>query len=412
MPPEAPPNETPPAKPELKSFEDAAAEFMKQAAANEYPSDDGDEVAPAPAPEVKKEETKAPEKKEPEKAATSRRAPDALFKKEEAKADETKAEPTKSTFDSIVDPNFKDPARSEQWKTVKAMGMEWETKYHALEKQLAEVQASSKPSADFEKAIAERDARIKEMQEREERANWDNSENGGVKYRNARAAVVDQAKRLIADNDGDANAVETALNLKGKARIEALRAVAEELPGFQQGLLGQMIRELDVLDTEAAAKRDESSKSWKELQQQEQERYKQEQEAYTARMLKAYDGVKRDMERELEVLRVVDGVDWWNDKREEILSKSDKFYRENEDPREAGKAAIWKEAGPVYRDLYMEERKHSESVEKELADAKKALEEAYGSTPRAAGATGDGPAKTVKNMSFEERVAYEGSREH
>ncbi len=402
--------EAPAAKPELKSFEDAAAAFMKQAEVNEYgPGEDGEgtpeqqhlkEKAPA-APKAEK-----PAEKSEKQASDSRRAPAEVFQKEGEKKEGTEEKPLESAFDKFADPDFKNPGRSEQWKTLKEEGKTWERKAREYEAKLAEQPKDTKPSADFEKQLAERDAKLKEMSALVERANVEAHPEFRKKYVEGREALVNKAKTIIDDAGGNAEDIATALALSGKARVAAIEKAAEELSTFQQGRLAKVIDELEGLDAEAADKRAKSGDSWKEIQREQQERQQRESQEFSEKAIKSHESVKREMMKELEVLREVAGSDWWNEQGKNIIKKADEFFTGNEDIREASKAAVWKEAGPVYRELYVEERAHTTKIEAELAEAKKALEEAYGSGPSARGRIEGGGSKNKLGMTFEERVEF------
>lgn len=391
----------------MKSFEEAASDFMKQAAANEYGTGGEPEATPAAAKEpAAKPAKEAPKSEERKPESTDlRRAPDAVFQKADEKKPEEKKE-AESEIDKIAAPEFKDPAKAGQWDELKTKAKTYEKEVGEHKAKINELNGRLGQLAKLEAKIKERDNQIAEMSALVERANVEAHPDFRKKYVEGRDALVDRAKRIVADAGGEGNDIALALSLQGKARVEAIEKAAGELSTFQQGRLAKVIDELESLDAEAAEKRARSGDSWKEIQKEQQERAAREQEEFTARAIKDYETVKRDMARELEVLREVDGYEWWNEQRKKIVENADRFFQQNDDVREAGKAAIWKEAGPVYRDLYMDERKHSEKIEKELADTKKALEEAYGGSPRAAGALGDGGVKSLKNMTFEERAAH------
>ncbi len=401
-------------KPELKSFEDAAAAFMEQAQKNEY--GEGDD-APASDQSFKFKESEKPaekpaeaaSEKPAEKPSDSRRAPESLFKKEEAKPEDEK--PSESEIDKIEAPEFKDPAKAGQWDSLKSKAKEWEKKAHEFEQRLSKMSNVERSNDDFQKQLADRDVRIKEMSALVERANVEAHPDFRKKYVEGRDALVGRAKTIVSDAGGEGDDIALALSLSGRARVEAIEKAAENLSPFQNQRLGRVIDELEALDSEAATKREKSSEAWKEIQQEQHEQQQRQREEFSVKALKTYDSVKREMARELEVLREAPSSDWWNEQRKAIVEKSDKFFAENEDMAESAKAAIWKEAGPVYKELYDGERKYNETeitrLTAELAETKKALSEAYGSGPGAAARIiGDG-AKTKANMTFEERVAAE-----
>lgn len=403
---------TPAAKPEMKSFEEAATEFMKQAAANEYGGED-DDAAPTiqtqPTPE-KKEAAAAPkaEEKKPD-AAAPRRAPDAVFQKPEEKKPDDKA--VESELDKIQKPEFKDPSKASQWDQLHAKAKTYEKEVGEHKAKINELNGRLGHLAKLENQIKERDAKIAEMSALVERANVEAHPEFRKKYVDGRESLVGRAKQIVSDAGGEGDEIGIALSLQGKARVEAIEKAAEGLSTFQQGRLAKVIDELEILDHEASEKRSKSGDAWKEIQKEQQERAEREQQEFNAKFIKTHEAVKRDMAREHAVLKEAEGEEWWNEQRKGILERADKFVMENDDPRESSKAAVWKEMGPVYEQLYSDEREHSKKIEAELAEAKKALEEAYGSGPRATARIGDDGKKTVKNMTFEERVEYETSQE-
>lgn len=348
-------------------------------------------------------------KKEVEKPKSE--VPDALFKgKAEEKKDETN--PFESEVEKIVPPEFKHPDKKQGWDALRTKALALEkaqsesvAKIAETEKKLAEAEARGANTDALTKKLAELEAKNAEMDELVSQANVEMHPEFRAKFIEGRASLVSEAKKLIDDSGGDSSEVEAALALKGKARTDAIRDAADALPGFAQGQLGDLIRQIDRLDTEAGEKRAKSADYWQELQKGEQERTQKEREEFTTKAGKAFESAQNRLARELEVLMPAEGHDDWNQTGERIRKEARAHFEGNTDMEAAAEASIRAQAMPIYRELYIGAREEVTSLKVKLEKAEADLATAYGSSPKInGGKNGDTP---VKKMGFMDRFNKE-----
>lgn len=341
--------------------------------------------------------------------------PDQLFKKEEAaKVEEKKDE---SEFDKIPDPDFKDPKRKADWDGIKARGKTFEqqakdnaAKAAALEARIAEAEAKGKSTEELQEKLSKLEQQNAEWSELVTKANVEAHPEYRKKYVDGRNDLIGKAQQLIRDNDGDADAIATALNLKGKPRIDALRSIADDLPGFQQGQLGQIIEKLDILDTEAAEKRSKSGEYWKELQAQEQAKSQAQKAEYETTINKTFDKVRSAITKDLEVMNPVEGFEEWSKRVPELHQKAEELFKQNTDHEVAARAAYQAVTQPVYRELYLGEREANTKLTSEVEKMKAELAKIYSGNPGGM-SPGGSTDKTVKQMGFLERIAHETAQQ-
>lgn len=346
---------------------------------------DENHIGEKPVPETKsvikaepKVETKVELKTEPKK---NFEIPKSLIKKEEPKIDEP------SEIDKIVAPETKDDKVKNSFHSLREIAKSNEQRAKAAELRLKEIEGKVSGSEELQSKLAELEKQNKEFSEIVSRSRIEAHPAFKAKYIDGRKELIDRAKALIEESDGDPKIVETALNLHGKPRVEALREFSGLLDSYQAGRLGRVIDELDALDTEASSKIADSQKSWEEYQQQDQEQQFSQKEQFTKRSLKAFDGSLDQLRAEYEVLNKADGEDskWWNDQVADIETKAREFYTGNKDVGKSAEVAIMAQTAPVYRNLFLSQREANEVISKELAEAKKELEAINKKTPNLRG---------------------------
>lgn len=344
----------------------------------EMPADGSD---PKPTP-VAKESTPAPDNKE-EAASDPKRIPDELFggKKEEPKA---KIEEPKSDFDGN-DPEFKDPKRKADWDGLKAKGRDWEKKAKEteakaaeLEKKIAEYDARGKDSEGLQAKLAEQEKQLAEWKQIVQKVNIELDPEFRSLYIEGRSKLITNAKALMEESSLNPKDIEVALNLQGKPRVEALKAIAEEMDGFQQGRLGRLVDQLNDLDQAASAKRSNPDEYFAQTAKQRQEEQNRALQDAERNANIAYDKAEQKTAAELEVLRDVPGLDWWNDQSKKIREEARKVYLQNDDPQVAATVCLQAKAMPVYRDLFLSQREEANKLRTELAEKTAELTKIYG----------------------------------
>lgn len=336
------------------------------------------------------------------------RVPDNLFKKE------TLAKPVESEIDKITEPTFRTEGERTNFKALRDKAKDYETKTRAGETKIAELEAKIKEvearGGDTEKLssrLVEMEKKTAEYEELLAKTNIEEHPAFKKQFVEGRAKIVDRAKKLIEEAGGDVVAITTAFNLRGKARFDALREVASELDGFQQGRLGKCIDELSELDETADSKRASAKQAYQEMQENDRQQSERGRQEFTVTARKAFESATKSVG--LEVLTKIDGNDWWNKQADEIQENARKFYEGNNSLDTAAQTALKAHAMPVYRNLYLEERKEVETLNSKVAELQKELKGIHSrsSAPLGGKKLGGESAKTARNP-FSEAVRTAG----
>lgn len=352
------------------------------------------EVEPPPVIEKKEATQKEPDKN---------RLPTELFdgKKEPVQKEE---ESTTFEIDKITDPEFKDAKRKAQWDEVKTQGREWEKKAKAgeakateLEARIKELDGKGKDTEGLQAKLEALEKQNAEWREIIQKVNIELDPEFRKTHIEGRKKLIENARAIVEESGVDANVIETALNLRGKPRIEAIKSIEEELGSFQSGRLGRVIDALNELDASAEAKRSSPDKYIAEQQARrtQQESEQRDKMARTANL--AYDAAEKKTAAELEVLRPVDGNDWWNDQGNNIRKGARELYLNNEDPQVAATVCLQAKAMPVYRDLFLNQRQENAKLSAELAEKTAELKKLFKTTPPLRGG-GSAPSSGPKDF--------------
>lgn len=340
-------------------------------------------VKPKPAPTPKVDDPPAPKSKIPEGVFEDNKVDPAPVKVEET-----------SDFDKIEDPTFRDEKRKAQWEEVKSKGREFEkqakenaSKAAALELKIKEYEEKGKGTVALEAKLAEMEKQQEEWRARVQQVNIELDPDFRKTFIEGRSKLIGQAKTIAEESGCNPQDIETALNLSGKARAEALRAVAETMDGFQQGRLGRVIDQLTELDTTAASKRSNPEEYLTQRQQQEEARQKTENEEKGRHANLAFEDAFSKRLSTSEVLRPVDGMEDWNQQGISIRQKARDAWSNNRDMTVAAEKFIAAEEAPVYRSLFLEQRKVAAAAQTELDSLKKELEGLYKRGPKTTGAS-------------------------
>lgn len=349
---------------------------------------------PDKTPEIKPAAPKQPEKSEAAKPVI----PSELIKKE------TPAEPAKSELDSIPEPT--DEKAKSGFKTLREKAKAFETKANELEKKIVEFEAKGKDSEGLQAKLADLEKKNAEYLEIVTRSNVENHPDFQKQFVEGRQNLIKRAQTIIEESGGDKNSIATALNLRGKARVDALREAASELDGFQQGRLGKVIDELSDLDEQADTKIAESRKTWETMQASDKDKTAKQHQEFAHSVQTSFETTAKRLRGELEVLAHVEGNDAWNQQADNIVKEAQSFVETNKDLPTSMEVAIWGKAGPVYREAFLAERKQNEANEKRIAEMTAELKGIYNKTPNlnAGKTTGAVPAK---KMGFLERFGHE-----
>ena len=340
----------------------------------------GEETAPPPEPKA------AAVVEKPKVEAPKTGVPKELFP---AKADKTAA--PKSAIDEIAEPGKLDVKGRAGWDALKKEAKAHESERVKLQGQIDEWKAKGRDPETLEARLAEREAKLAEYDGIVTRARLDDHPDFRREFIDGRAKLIERAQTIIDESGGDKDAVATALNLKGKARVEALRDIAGDLDNFQSGRLGRVIDELTDLDTRGDAKRATAADSYKELQEQERQREVAGRADLVKRKFLEFEDTTRRMRGELEVLNKADGHDAWNAEAEAIVRDAKEYMDAN--PHADIEKVMHARAMPVYRNLFLAERAESEVKDTKIAEMEAELKAIHGRSPglasRGAGVVAD-----------------------
>lgn len=315
-----------------------------------------------------------PAKKDPEAA---RGIPSELVAKDPVK------EPVKSELDSIPEPTTKNESERVNFKQLreKAKAFELEATTHKgkvaeLEAKIVAAEAKGASTTALEAKLAEIEKVKASYEEIIAKTNIEQHPAFKEKYVDGREKLIGKAQKLIEESGGDKDAIATALNLRGKARVDALQEVADGLSNFQAGRLGKLIDELSDLDEEADSKRANAKLTYQEQQEQERQTAEQGQQEYTIQARRAFDTATKAVK--LEVLTRIQGNDAWNQSADAIESQAKAFFESNDSLDKAAEMAIKGHAMEAYRAHYLTERQHSEKLEVKVAELEKELKGIHG----------------------------------
>lgn len=320
--------------------------------------------------------------------------------KEPAKADTTAKEAVaKSAADDIKPPSLPNPKAKDSWESMKAAVRAAEAKVADTEKYTAAAAAAEAKLAAAEARLAEREAKLAEYDGIVTRARLDDHPDFRREFIDGRSKLIERAQTIIDESGGDKDAVATALNLKGRPRVEALREIAGDLDNFQSGRLGRVIDELTDLDARGDAKRATAADAYKELQEQDRQREIEGRSDLVKRKFLEFEDTTRRMRGELEVFNKVDGDDAWNAKSETIVREAKEYMDAN--PHADVEAVLHARAMPVYRELFLAARTEGEAKDAKIAEMEAELKGIHGKRPGLTPRSAEG--KTA-GKSFTERM--------
>lgn len=355
------------------------ASIAEQLTKIEMPADGSDPKLPS-----QQVQQKQPVQQQPAKITTDpKRVPDELFggKKEEKPSDK----PPESDFDKIVDPTFQDPKRKADWDGVKSKGREWEKKAienerkaTELQAKIAEYEAKGKDSEALTAKLAAMEKEHGEWKALVQKVNIELDPEFRSVYVEGRNKLINHAKTIIEESSLNPKDVEIALNLQGKARVEALKALTDEMDGFQQGRLGNVVDKLTELDQAAEAKRSNPEEYFNQAAKRRQDQDEQFRRDAVVKANVAYDTALKRTAADLEVLRPVEGLDWWNDQGKQIQERARDTFLSNNDPQVAATVCLRAEAMPIYRQLFIDQRDQNTKLTKELEEKTTELKKLYG----------------------------------
>lgn len=334
-------------------------------------------LAPTPKVEIKQEK--------PE-----RRLPDEIFggKKQEEKKPEPAAD-EKFEIDNIPDAEFKDPKRKADWDGLKSKGREFEKqarenakKADALETKIKEFEAKGNDTTLLQSKLTELEKQNVEYLALVQKVNIELDPAFREQFVEGRKRLIKNARTIVEESGLNPSDIETALSLKGKSRVDAMKEIAEGMTTFEQARLGQVINELTNLDDAAELKRGNPEEYLAGRAKAQQEQAAHDQDARARSFNLGFDKAETKLSGELEVLRKVDGLDWWNDQGKGITDRARQNFNSSLEPETAASIFIKAETAAVYRDLFLSQREDSGKKDARIAEMEKELNGIYGKTPK------------------------------
>lgn len=337
--------------------------------------------------------------------------PESLLPKQDAP--KTDAEP-ESELSKFAKPDFKDPKRAAQWNELHTKASEFEkqaraeakartdaeAKVTAMEARIAEAEKAGKNTEALEKKLAEYESIVKNV-------SVENDPEFRAKHIEGRANKVKEIQAIIADAGGDPADVAAALALKGRERVDALRLVSDDLPGYMQGLLGTAIRELDTLDREADAKRS-SSEQYLATREREERQRQLDDVARDAREAElGWQRAQSQMKAEFAVFNKTGTDPEWDAKVDAAVSRAEQVFRSNVTREQQAAIIMRAEAAKEIEGLYLAQTKYLQGVEKSNAELTAELKKVYGggSPSLRGGVQSNGG--VVSEMDFASRTMHE-----
>lgn len=348
------------------------------------------------APKTEKKESAPEPKKEPESKPDKKSdVPRKLFKKSADPAPETKTEPPTSEIDAIKEPEGLSENNKTGWEAIRGKAKHFESEAKTQTARVSELEKRLEAVSQAEKDFEAAKARNAELEKLVERTNVEAHPKFQEKYVAGRQKLVDAVQSLIKDNGKEPDSVASALALKGKPRIDALREIADDLPGYQQGLLGNLIMQLDTLDSEAAEKRSDSAKYLKEMGEERAREDQRSRETFRKEAESAFDQALRKVRGEYETFQKSDDHAQWNEDGEKIIQQSRAAFLDNDNMVEAAVITLKAGATDVYRNLYIRSDEALEKAEAKVAELTSELQKIHDGGPRAADGGSDPQAKPV-----------------
>ncbi len=352
-------------------------------------------------PDAPKEQAKETVK-EPAKEAAKEpsKIPSELFKQPDKETE--KPTESKSAIDEIQAPETKDPRSKDRWDKLVAKGKEFEKTATDRAARIAELESKVKESEQMgfnaKDLQAKLDAALKEREDAlslVRKVNVELDPEFRRMHVEGRNKLISNAKTIVEESGGEGKDVETALNLRGKPRADALAAVAETLNAFQSGRLGRIIDELSALDDAAEAKRTNPDEYLKTRAKEDEVRTAKEREEQARVSNSAFDLAEQRLSKELEVLRHADGFDDWNAKGEAIRKRAREQWAKGVDFETAAAKFIQAEAVGEYRALFLDQQAEAQKALKKVSELEAELKSMHGRGPGLRGSGGGDKAGVV-----------------
>ena len=323
-------------------------------------------------------ETESPSQ-EPVKVAkeSSKSVPDALFKRPDSDTRSVEESlPEKTAVDEIAEPPKLDAKGKAGWEALKKTAREESAKRAELERQIEDWKSKGRDPETLEKHLSERDKRIADYEERVARVDLELTESFKRDIIEPRQKEISKAKALADEMEVNPDEMSSALNLRGKARSNALREMGIDPDG---GRISRIMDNLDELHDRAECDRANAKQALEyRIERERLDKLSEHGEFVKTKFLQFDDMTKR-MRSKLEILNQVDGHEDWNTKSRGVVESARAYIQDN--PYADVEAVIEAKSMPVYRELFLETREREAALESRVAEMEKELKAIHGRSP-------------------------------
>lgn len=308
---------------------------------------------------------------------SSRSVPDALFKRPESDTRSIEESlPEKTAVDEIAEPPKLDAKGKAGWEALKKTAREESAKRAELERQIEDWKSKGRDPETLEKHLSERDKRIADYEERVARVDLELTESFKRDIIEPRQKEIGKAKALADEMEVNPDEMSSALNLRGKARSNALREMGIDPDG---GRISRIMDNLDELHDRAEYDRANAKQALEyRIERERMDKLSEHGEFVKTKFLQFDDMTKR-MRSKLEILNQVDGHEDWNTKSRGVVESARAYIQDN--PYADVEAVIEAKSMPVYRELFLETREREAALESRVAEMEKELKAIHGRSP-------------------------------
>lgn len=277
--------------------------------------------------------------------------------------------------------NLPNEGRSDAWKNFRKAHTEQRKELTEAKAQLSEFEGTKKERDDLKSRIEAMEGELKGYKEIDSIVKLENSPSFKREFVEPRNQAVATMKELAGYGGVDAMALQSAISLTGKAKLDALETILSDVSStLLRGKLERVIDQIECLDSKMAQERSNADASIKERDTRAQAKQRENSEQFKAGAKQAFDTVAARLSKEL-------GIDT------ETIESARKFYESNEDLGAVAERIIKAHVA----DATVAEK---QALKKELEETKTELERYRKGSPGLNGGTGERSGAVTAGMSF------------
>lgn len=280
--------------------------------------------------------------------------------------------PAESEMPSVADLMPEEAPVSIRTEKGKADYKKWREHQLMLETKLKERNGTSEPPSDLVARNKELEQRLAEMSSVTERVALMEHPAFKQQFIVPRQQMLSQAKEAIEMAGGDVPAFEKMLGLSGKARIDAIDTLMEDISSpTLRNQLGNMISGIENLDRQRDAVMADVKGNHERLELQTRAQRQQQMEAQEKETASTLDSAIEHLRDKagFEFFKEVPGNEKWNAQVKQARENS-LYILTKASPAEAITAAALAPQAPMYRTAYQGAMKRVRTLEAEIAELK------------------------------------------